>query len=187
MGMGIAGRFFQGVRNAVNTVSVAEAHMAQTKKVEAPKTYPELGVLQFGSRFQSMEGTLNPFNSGVRPATGPTVARPGMEQFKGTGGAFAGEQTLQMTSGLRGLDAPVGQFQQLSDVAGRNPQIQAMQSQVASLPPGTDPMAAIAMESARAFQTQQAMENMDRMFKTISQILASGHEIAMNAIRNMKG
>ena len=58
---------------------------------------------------------------------------------------------------------------------------------VASLPPGSDPMQAIAMEAAKNFQTQQAMENIDRLFKTISQILAAGHEIAMNAIRNMKG
>jgi len=203
MGLSLSNRFFSGIRSAVNTVAVAEAHMAKTKKAEAPKNFPELGVLQFGSRFRGMEGAINPFNSGVRPATGPTIGRPGLEQFKGTGGAFAPEQSLGMTSGFRGLNAPMMGLEQLQALGASNPQLQAVAGQMAGMGMGPDlgfgPLGQIGgsqlpgqlqsmpMEMMRQYQTQQQMEQISRLFQTISSILKAQHEIAMNSIRNLKG
>src|SRR5262249_46411412 len=154
----------------------------KSTKVEAPKTYPELGVLQFGSRFRGMEGALNPFNSGVRPATGPTIGRPGLEQFKGTGGALAPEQTMQVTSGFRGLDAPMRGLDQLSQLGASNPMLQGLGGQ----PPPAD-LQSISMQMMKQYQTQQQMEQISRLFQTISSILKAQHEIAMNSIRNLRG
>ena len=202
MGMGIAGRFFQGIRSAVNTVSVAEAHMAQAKKVEGPKTFPELGVLQFGSRFRSMEGVMNPFTSGVRPATGPSVSRPGNEMFKGTGGAFAPEQTLQMTSGIGNMGGTLGQLAQFSNVMAGNPTLQATAApfqqfnaqNMAGLDVASPQQMQNALDSAgvppdqqQFFFLQQQMQQLDRLFQLVTTMKKAEHDIAMNSIRNLKG
>jgi len=203
MGLGILGRFTQGIRTAVNTVSVAEAHMAQPKKVEGPKTFPELGVLQFGSRFRSMDGMLNPFTSGVRPATGPTVARPGMEQFKGTGGAFAPEQTMQITGGLRGGDPAMARLDQLRSMLANNPQIQGAPAQIGqqfnlgnlsqldAVTPGQAKSAfdaaGVPMDAQRMFFMNQATQQLERMADLRATMSKAAHDVAMNAIRNLKG
>lgn len=202
MGMSLTNRFFQGIRSAVNTVSVAEAHMAKTKKVEGPKTFPELGVLQFGSRFRSMEGMLNPFTSGVRPAMGPTIGRPGLEQFKGTGGAFAPEQTLQMTSGFRNLGPTLGQLERVQGLLSNNPSIQQAPSQVGQFNvgnlsqldvaspgqfQGAFDAAGVPADMQRMFFMNQAMQQIERLAQLISTILKAAHDVAMNSIRNMKG
>lgn len=190
MGMGIGARFFNGIKSAVNTVAVAEAHMAKTEKVKGPEKYPELGVLQFGSRFRGMDGAINPFNSGVRPATGPSVSRPGIQQFKGTGGAFAPEQGMQMSTGMRGLQDPVQKLGAILDTFAKNPggekfsslSIQSpaqmkMELDAQGVPP----------DQQRMVMLQMGMQQVERMTQLITTLMKAAHDIALNSIRNLKG
>jgi hypothetical protein len=184
MGMGVMGRLAQGLRNTINTVSVGEAYLQKTKEVKAPEKFPELGVLQFGTRFRSSPGQINPFLSGVRPATGPTVARPGIQQFKGTGGAFAPEQGMQITSGMRGLQQPVSKLQALLTGPAAERALSAQNF-------GSNPEMLAGLQNAppevqQAMMQQSLMQNLSQMISMITSMLRASHDVAMNSIRNIK-
>jgi hypothetical protein len=144
-----------------------------------------------------MQGALNPFHSGIRPATGPTVARPGQRQFLGTGGAFAPEQTLQMTSGLRGLKAPLDFLGGTINALTKNPQIVKNQPQfqglldkfggtLANTPEVRNAMQSFPPDIAHTMMVQQQVQAMERMFSQLTNIMKATHDVAMNSVRNLK-
>ncbi len=197
---GLLSRLATGLRNTIKTVSVGEAYLARKVASKKPSKLPELGVLQYGTRFRSLQRLGNPFRAGgVRPATGPSVGQPGLQRFKGTGGAFAPEVTSQITEGPGGLMAPFTKLGSLLEGLQSNPQLQSVAGQVQQLTGMTGDqlgqmgvndyrqmIAQSTMDQMKMIQLQQAQNRLTQMFTTLSNVMKASHQASMNSIKNIK-
>lgn len=174
MGLGLMSRLTQGLSNMARTMATGEAYLSKPKEVAEPKISGDFGILRFGTQFKDMGTKLNPFLSSVRPATGPTVARPEQAELKSSGGAFAPQMGMQISSGMNGLSDPINSLSSL---------VQMAQSQQM----GTSDVAKIAADAQKLLVMQKAMDQVSEMVKMISQCMKAAHEAAMNSIRNLRG